>query len=212
MRVIIEHDTVWRARVDRGWMTWYSLADHSEQVGIVMDRISRARRRSERLIDLSRTAGKLHDIGKVDVRCEAYRRDGCITEEERLGLRRDHPIYSEEWLVKFSRSVRESDMPFINDLRPIVLYHHLPWEVEDPTLREICIDLHLADIFVSRQETRYKSGLSQFQALQKLEKEVHDKKHLPEFAHLHDDLDCSLQVIRERFGPDLDTISAQLRA
>lgn len=204
------HDDMWRNNPDsQTWQTEYSLEDHCVRLAMVMLAIGKARKREEKHVDLGQSAGLVHDIGKVDPECWCYRKNGLLTPDERSQLIRRHMQVAEGMLKECEKLVRFSDHVFLEELRIIVGHHHTPWEIEDPILREIGIDLWLADFFVGRQESRHKPGLSQFQALDKLADFVSERAKAPECQPIQGLMFLTLGTIDRLYGRDVENIIAQ---
>jgi hypothetical protein len=201
------------------WMIWYSLVGHCSWVGNNMEAVGVERGRSLHHVALGRSGGRVHDIGKVHPDCEIYRRNGCISDDERLELRRVHPIYSEKWIVRLSIHTRESDQLFVSHLRQLVRHHHKPQKIVDPIIREIGFDLLLNDILVGLQEKRHENGrtrprkvLALPEALDRLTEIVDRHKHSSEFDGFHGELDDSLSAIQNCFGGKTQASEPQMIA
>ena len=87
---------------------------HSEGVASIAVQIAEAMQTSPVDIETIRTAGLLHDIGKIGIRDEILLKTGKLDDEERR-LIEQHPSIGADIL---------SHIPSLNDVTPIVRHHH----------------------------------------------------------------------------------------
>ncbi|MDQ3089640.1 MAG: HD domain-containing protein [bacterium] len=173
---LLGHDTFWKDAEKGKWLTEYSLYEHSLKLANIMFAVSEARGRDERSIMVGSVAALLHDMGKLDETCNVYRLNRVLTPEERVLINR-HAEFSAHYVLKRMSDVRPSDRAFLMDVYPIVRYHHQPWLISDPYLREIGSDLNLVDVFGSLIENRHRPGLSQFRAVDAVEEIIHKQEN-----------------------------------
>lgn len=199
-RDVESHDATFELGKNGLWIPNYSLASHHVRTGMVMSAVGAARLRNISEIGKGRCAAVVHDIGKIDESCLPYRLDRVLTDEERSAVSR-HPDLSAEYVLKHKNRIRVEDHPFLDDVATLVRHHHSPWLVGDETLREICFDLHLADIYVSLMEDRHRPGRSQFEALDKLEQIIALKRSNNSLFAMNDELvRLSFETLRRLYG------------
>lgn len=204
------HDERFTGHDESEWQSRYSLENHHERVRSVMAQLGKAHLRSERDILIGEIAAQLHDTGKMDEECVSYRRNRQLMPEERP-LVDSHPSRSGEYIRKLKSRVRPEDYPLLDDAYPIVCSHHKPYLIDNPRLRVIGFDLHLADIFVSVQEDRHRPGLSQFLAIDALQEMVEMRIREPHYeAHSHELL-RSMRILSSLYGVNLRNLEEQLK-
>ncbi|MDB5194282.1 MAG: metal dependent phosphohydrolase [Parcubacteria group bacterium] len=199
------HDETWGTSDSNVWQSDYSLGHHSRKLSKVMGDIGTTRGRSDRQIMLGRVAGLLHDVGKLDEACRIYRVKRELTPEERAEIDK-HAGISGDYVLKQMSDVRPEDRIFLADVHPIVRYHHAPWLIRDPELRELGFDLKIADIFVSMMEHRHRPGLSQFQAVEALEEVVLRMMKDATLGKFSLEIQASMQTIMNKYGVDRNVI------
>ena len=90
---------------------------HSERVSELAARIAKRIGLDEEQVELTRLAGSLHDLGKLAIPEEILRKDGKLTDTERLVLER-HPQIG----------FRMLDSLGVDPVAEIVLHHHERWD------------------------------------------------------------------------------------
>ena len=90
---------------------------HSERVGELAARIARRLGLDDEQVELTRLAGSLHDLGKLAIPEEILRKNGTLTDSERLVLER-HPQIG----------FRMLDSLGVDPVADIVLHHHERWD------------------------------------------------------------------------------------
>jgi diguanylate cyclase (GGDEF)-like protein/putative nucleotidyltransferase with HDIG domain len=90
---------------------------HSERVRELAARIARRLGLDDEQVELTRLAGSLHDLGKLAIPEEILRKDGSLTDSERLVLER-HPQIG----------FRMLDSLGVDPVADIVLHHHERWD------------------------------------------------------------------------------------
>jgi diguanylate cyclase (GGDEF)-like protein/putative nucleotidyltransferase with HDIG domain len=90
---------------------------HSARVSELAARIARRLGLDDEQVELTRLAGSLHDLGKLAVPEEILRKDGALTDSERLVLER-HPQIG----------FRMLDSLGVDPVANIVLHHHERWD------------------------------------------------------------------------------------
>src|SRR5262245_45577901 len=90
---------------------------HSERVSELAARIARRLGLDDEQVELTRLAGSLHDLGKLAIPEEILRKDGTLTDTERLVLER-HPQIG----------FRMLDSLGVDPVAEIVLHHHERWD------------------------------------------------------------------------------------
>jgi diguanylate cyclase (GGDEF)-like protein len=90
---------------------------HSERVSELAARIAVRLRLSDELVELTRLAGSLHDLGKLAIPEEILRKPGPLSEAERLVLER-HPQIGYRMLESLG----------VDPLAEWVLHHHERWD------------------------------------------------------------------------------------
>lgn len=113
------------------------------------------------------TAALLHDMGKLDERCRAYRLNRMLSDAEREETS-VHPLLGEKYVLSLASMIRKEDLPFLRNVALRVRHHHNPWKIKDRSKRKGCWDLMFSDVFVSFMEDRHRPGRSQFQSLKML--------------------------------------------
>ncbi len=167
---LFNHDVECSRISDPDWQGDYSLLAHCTQLGTVIRAMARDRKLSHDDLILGYVSALFHDAGKADPLCHPYRYIRPITSEERAAIN-EHARISGELVERFKVLVRKEDYVFLDKVALIVRYHHKPYLISDPQLREIAYYLKYGDAFLAKMENRHKAGLSQFKALEWLEKE-----------------------------------------
>jgi diguanylate cyclase (GGDEF)-like protein/putative nucleotidyltransferase with HDIG domain len=90
---------------------------HSERVSELAACIARRLGLDDEQVELTRLAGSLHDLGKLAIPEEILRKDGALTDSERLVLER-HPQIG----------FRMLDSLGVDPVADIVLHHHERWD------------------------------------------------------------------------------------
>jgi diguanylate cyclase (GGDEF)-like protein/putative nucleotidyltransferase with HDIG domain len=90
---------------------------HSERVAELAARIARRLGLDDEQVELTRLAGSLHDLGKLAIPEEILRKNGTLTDSERLVLER-HPQIG----------FRMLDSLGVDPVADIVLHHHERWD------------------------------------------------------------------------------------
>lgn len=197
---LLEHDELCKKADNPEWYKDYSLLNHCNQVAQVMEKIGKARHRTEIKIITGRIAGLSHDVGKIEETIlRLYRLNRRLTDEEKVEMDK-HSAFSGDYLLDRMVNVRSSDRVLLSEIHLIVRYHHNPEKVGDPSLREMCFDLNRADIFVSLMETRHRVGLDQFTAADALEEITLKDIKEARFKNHELELQASVQTIVRLFG------------
>jgi diguanylate cyclase (GGDEF)-like protein len=140
---------------------------HSERVGELAARIARRLGSDESLIELTRLAASLHDLGKLAIPEEILRKPSELNESERLVLQR-HPQIGYRMLESLG----------VEPIAEWVLHHHERWDGDGypDRLRGDEIPLGARIIFVAdaydamTSERVYRKPLSPREALEELER------------------------------------------
>jgi len=204
------HDEHFAGHDESEWQTQYSLLNHHERVRIVMADLGRAHGRCERDILIGEIAAQLHDTGKMDDECRMYRINRKLSPDEKPAVD-THPDRSGEYVRKLKSRVRPEDYPLIEDAYPIICSHHKPYLIQNPRLRAIGVDLHLADIFVSVQEFRFRPGLSVNLAVDALQEMVEIKLKDPLYEECSDMLLAGIWRIVQLYAVDLKKLTEEFR-
>ena len=91
---------------------------HSIRVADLAGRLGDHLELGDRECELLRTAGSLHDLGKIGVRDDILNKPGPLTEEEWEIMRR-HPDIGADMIVQHSA---------LRDVAPLVRHHHERWD------------------------------------------------------------------------------------
>jgi predicted MFS family arabinose efflux permease len=91
---------------------------HSIRVSDMAGRLGEHLELGDRECELIRTAGSLHDLGKIGVRDDILNKPGPLTEEEWETMRR-HPDIGADMIAQHSA---------LTDVAPLVRYHHERWD------------------------------------------------------------------------------------
>ena len=91
---------------------------HSIRVSELAGRLGEHLELGDRDCELIRTAGSLHDLGKIGVRDDILNKPGPLTEEEWEIMRR-HPDIGADMIVQHSA---------LRDVAPLVRHHHERWD------------------------------------------------------------------------------------
>lgn len=91
---------------------------HSIRVSDLAGRLGEHLELGDRECELIRTAGSLHDLGKIGVRDDILNKAGPLTEEE-WGIMRRHPDIGADMIVQHSA---------LEEVAPLVRYHHERWD------------------------------------------------------------------------------------
>ena len=140
---------------------------HSERVGELSARIARRLGVDEPLIELTRLAGSLHDLGKLAIPEEILRKPAALSDAERLVLER-HPQIGYRMLESLG----------VDAVAECVLHHHERWDGAGypNRLAGDQIPLEARIIFVAdaydamTSERAYREPLTQHDALAELER------------------------------------------
>ena len=91
---------------------------HSIRVSELAGKLGQQLELGERACELIRTAGSLHDLGKIGVRDDILNKPGPLTEEEWDVMRR-HPDIGADMIVQHSA---------LAEVAPLVRHHHERWD------------------------------------------------------------------------------------
>ena len=91
---------------------------HSIRVSELSGRLGEHLELGDREVELIRTAGSLHDLGKIGIRDDILNKPGPLSEEEWEIMRR-HPDIGADMIVQHSA---------LEDVAPIVRHHHERWD------------------------------------------------------------------------------------
>jgi putative nucleotidyltransferase with HDIG domain len=91
---------------------------HSIRVAELAGRLGEHLDLGDREVELLRTAGSLHDLGKIGVRDDILNKPGPLTDEEWEAMRR-HPDIGADMLAQHSA---------LEQVAPLVRYHHERWD------------------------------------------------------------------------------------
>jgi putative nucleotidyltransferase with HDIG domain len=91
---------------------------HSIRVSELSGKLGEHLELGDREVELIRTAGSLHDLGKIGVRDDILNKPGPLSEEEWEIMRR-HPDIGADMIVEHSA---------LTDVAPIVRHHHERWD------------------------------------------------------------------------------------
>jgi putative nucleotidyltransferase with HDIG domain len=91
---------------------------HSIRVAELAARLGEQLELGDREVDLIRTAGSLHDLGKIGVRDDILNKPGPLTEEEWEIMRR-HPDIGADMIAQHSA---------LAEVAPLVRHHHERWD------------------------------------------------------------------------------------
>lgn len=144
------------------------LKAHCEQVGLIAEMLAEKAGFSYDLVRMARLAGRFHDIGKVGVSSAILCKEGPLTPDERILVRR-HPVIGAEMLRTILAMAPVADA---------VLYHHERWDgkgypdglkgEEIPLLARV---IALADAWGAMTAERpYRNVLSSSEALERIVK------------------------------------------
>ena len=91
---------------------------HSKRVSELAGRLGEHLELGDRLCELIRTAGSLHDLGKIGVRDDILNKPGPLSEEE-WEIMRQHPDIGADMIAQHSA---------LAEVAPIVRHHHERWD------------------------------------------------------------------------------------
>ena len=91
---------------------------HSIRVSELAGRLGQHLELGERACELIRTAGSLHDLGKIGVRDDILNKPGPLTEEE-WDIMRSHPDIGADMIEQHSA---------LKEVAPLVRHHHERWD------------------------------------------------------------------------------------
>src|SRR3989441_4955630 len=91
---------------------------HSIRVAELAARLGEQLELGDRECDLLRTAGSLHDLGKIGVRDDILNKPGPLTDEE-WDIMRKHPDIGADMIAQHSA---------LTDVAPLVRHHHERWD------------------------------------------------------------------------------------
>ena len=92
--------------------------DHSRRVSVLAGKLGEQLELGDRECELIRTAGALHDLGKIGVRDDILNKPGPLSEEEWEIMRR-HPDIGADMIAQHSA---------LEEVAPIVRHHHERWD------------------------------------------------------------------------------------
>jgi putative nucleotidyltransferase with HDIG domain len=144
--------------------------DHSEHVARLSSEIANILNLPSNIIDKIEKAANMHDIGKIGVDEMILRKNGRLTPEEFLEIKK-HPEIG-------ARIVRQ--VPFLDDVVPVILYHHERYDGKGypEGLKGENIPLHarivmVADSIDSMMHARpYRGSLSMGKVFKELEDNI----------------------------------------
>ncbi len=196
---LLEHDRRCKELDDGEWQKDFSLRDHHRRVADVVREVSEERGVSDSDLALRVSIALTHDLGKLHPTCMDYRRNRCLTDEERYRVNR-HPLFTQEHVGKFMQSLRQEDHVWGTDLCTVGVHHHEPYKIWRQRLRVSGWDVMLSDAFVSFMEDRDRPGLHRLDALEQLPGVIRTK--VPSFwrfvfAH---EIRGSLEILNRLYG------------
>ncbi len=118
-------------------------------------------------IELIKNGGLLHDIGKIGIPGVILNKPTKLTDEEFNGVMKTHPTLGAN-IIK--------DVPFLQDLNPIILYHHenydgtgYPLGLAGEKIPFNARIVHIADAYEAMTSNRpYRKGLGEREAVRRL--------------------------------------------
>jgi putative nucleotidyltransferase with HDIG domain len=140
---------------------------HSENVMRYSEILANYIKLSSEEVDVIRDGGLLHDIGKIGIPGYILNKPGPLTDDEFNGVMKTHPTLGAN-IIK--------EVPFLNELNPIILYHHENYDGTGYPLGlkgdEIPIGaqiVHVADAFEAMTSNRpYRKSLGVKEAIIRL--------------------------------------------
>ncbi len=140
---------------------------HSENVMRYSEIMARYMKLSEVEIDRIRNGGLLHDIGKIGIPGYILNKPEPLTDEEFNGVMKTHPTLGAN-IIK--------DVPFLQELNPIILYHHENYDGSGYPLGlsgdSIPLDakiVHVTDAYEAMTSNRpYRKSLGSTEAVKRL--------------------------------------------
>ncbi|MGM0443520.1 MAG: HD domain-containing phosphohydrolase [Fibrobacterota bacterium] len=140
---------------------------HSENVMFYSEILARYMGMDEDTVQVIKDGGLLHDIGKIGIPGVILNKPGPLTDSEYNGFMKTHPALGAD-IIK--------DVPFLKDLKPIILYHHehqdgtgYPEGLEGRNIPVGARIVHIADAFEAMTSNRpYRKSLGNREAVQRL--------------------------------------------
>jgi diguanylate cyclase (GGDEF)-like protein/PAS domain S-box-containing protein len=141
---------------------------HSDRVSQLCEEIARSMKLSNTLIKQVKTAGLVHDIGKIAISESILNKKGKLTDEELVEMK-SHPEISYRIL---------SSSPDMSDLATCILEHHERWDgngypkgIKGENITLIARIITVADAFdAMTAERSYKNSLTTEEAIKELNK------------------------------------------
>jgi response regulator RpfG family c-di-GMP phosphodiesterase len=140
---------------------------HSENVMFFSEILARYINLDAEYIQAVKDGGLLHDIGKIGIPGVILNKPGPLTPAEYNGFMKTHPSLGAD-IIK--------DVPFLRDLKPIILYHHehqdgsgYPQGLRGEDIPIGARIVHIADAFEAMTSNRpYRNSLGNAEALRRL--------------------------------------------
>lgn len=140
---------------------------HSENVMKFSEILAKHLNFSENDVERIKNGGLLHDIGKIGIPGYILNKPTPLTAEEFNGVMKTHPTLGAN-IIK--------DVPFLQELNPIILYHHENYDGSGYPLglsgEEIPLDariVHVADAYEAMTSNRpYRKSLGVMEAVRRL--------------------------------------------
>jgi hypothetical protein len=196
------HDLECHHDSDPDWQNDYSLLLHSLTLSRVMRKVSTTLGRAAQITEVGGVAALFHDTGKLDPTCHIYRLNRKLNPEEYQAISR-HADISGRYVLRRMADVRAEDRAFLSDVHWIVRYHHTPWNIRDPLLRQLGYDLKYSDAFLSKTENRHRPGMSQWQAVEWLQKFAHEEKRDTRQTECHSEISASAGILERIYGANV---------
>lgn len=198
-RDLKSHDAIFRKKDGSKWQAKYSLFHHHELDRQVIVLMCSAQKLGEPETLLSELSALVHDTGKIDKECWAYRLNRRLSHLEKMAVD-THSARTGMYISKLRKHVRSDDHPLIDSVHQVAISHHKPYLIKNPGLRQIGFNLKFADIFASRTEDRDRPGIPSFMAVEAVKDEMESLRFDPRYALFKSEIEKSCNTIISLFG------------
>lgn len=196
---LMSHDAIFRTMDKEKWQTEYSLFYHHELDRQIMELMCYEQRLGRSQILLSELAALVHDTGKIDKECWAYRLNRKLSHLEKMAVD-THGARTGTYINRLKRYIRREDHHLIDMVESIATAHHKPYLIRDPHLRQIGFNLKFADIFISLTENRDRPKISTYMAILAIKKEVESLRSDPRYTSFAIEMERSRNTLIALFG------------
>jgi response regulator RpfG family c-di-GMP phosphodiesterase len=205
--VVRAHDEMCHTELDPNeYLSTYSLANHLAMVEKVALSLMEELGGTDAQKALTASGAHFHDGGKLDESCIVYRFRRKLTAGEKKIIDQ-HAELSSSYVLEALAGVRAADKKFLRQVAEIVRWHHKPWRIGTPWMREVAWVINLADTYVAMLENRHLPGKSQVQALKVMPQAVEENVPFAIRILFHYEIKRVLEALQRLYGVNMSIIA-----